>query len=82
METYFVNTPRAKGIKRPDKVEVFVSLLGHGKENAIKRSDLVERCVGAGLIDKETKDKIKKLFQSLQETKEIKLLQKITKTKG
>lgn len=57
METYFINTPRAKGIKRPDKVEVFISLLGHGKENAIKRSDLVERCVGAGLIGKDVKDK-------------------------
>ena len=57
METYFINTPRAKGIKRPDKLEVFISLLGHGKENAIKRSDLVERCVGAGLIDVDTKDK-------------------------
>lgn len=57
METFFINTPRAKGIKRPDKLEVFISLLGHGKENAIKRSDLVERCVGAGLIDKDTKDK-------------------------
>lgn len=57
METYFINTPRAKGIKRPDKLEIFISLLGHGKENAIKRTDLVERCVGAGLIDKDTKDK-------------------------
>lgn len=57
METYFINVPKAKGIKRPDKVEIFVSLLGYGKENAIKRSDLVERCVGAGLIDKDTIDK-------------------------
>ena len=57
METYFINVPRAKGIKRPDKVEVFISLLGYGKENAIKRSDLVERCVVAGLIDKDTIDK-------------------------
>ena len=53
METYFINTPRAKGIKRPDKVEMFISLLGQGRENAIKRTDLVERCVGAGLIDKD-----------------------------
>ena len=57
METYFVNVPRAKGIKRPDKVEIFVGLLGYGKENAIKRDDLTMMCVGAGLIDKETKDK-------------------------
>ena len=57
METYFVNVPREKGIKRPDKVEIFVGLLGYGKENAIKRDELTMMCVGAGLIDKETKDK-------------------------
>ena len=57
METYFVNVPRAKGIKRPDKVEIFVGLLGYGKENAIKRDELTMMCVGAGLIDKDTKDK-------------------------
>lgn len=57
METYFVNVPRAKGIKRPDKVEIFVGLLGYGKENGIKRDELTMMCVGAGLIDKETKDK-------------------------
>lgn len=57
METYFVNVPRAKGIKRPDKVEVFVSLLGYGSENAVKREDLIMMCVGAGLIDKDTIDK-------------------------
>lgn len=57
METYFINTPRAKGIKRPDKVEMFISLLGQGRENAIKRTELTERCVGAGLIGKDVKDK-------------------------
>ena len=57
MKTYFINVPRAKGIKRPDKVEVFVSLLGYGSENAVKREDLIMMCVGAGLIDKDTIDK-------------------------
>lgn len=69
METFFINTPRAKGIKRPDKLEVFISLLGHGKENAIKRSDLVERCVGAGLIDKDTKDKDRSMRKLISRAK-------------
>ena len=48
------------GKKNPpkiDKVEVFVNLLGFGEENAVKRNELVERCVGAGLISKDTIDK-------------------------
>lgn len=57
METYFINTPRATGISKPDKVEVFISLLGQGRENSIKRTELTERCVGAGLIGKDVKDK-------------------------
>ena len=57
METFFVNTPKANGVKKIDKIEVFISLLGYGKENAIKRADLVERCVGAGIIEKYAKDK-------------------------
>ena len=57
METFFINTPKANGVKKIDKIEVFISLLGYGKENAIKRADLVERCVGAGIIEKDSKDK-------------------------
>lgn len=57
METFFVNTPKANGVKKIDKIEVFTSILGYGKENAIKRADLVERCVGAGIIEKDVKDK-------------------------
>ena len=36
---------------------MFISLLGEGRENAIKRTELAERCVGAGLIGKDVKDK-------------------------
>ena len=57
MEKFFINTPKANGVKKIDKIEVFISLLGYGKENAIKRADLVERCVGAGIIEKDAKDK-------------------------
>lgn len=57
METFFINTPKANGVKKIDKIEVFIRLLGYGKENAIKRADLVDRCVGAGIIEKNVKDK-------------------------
>lgn len=57
METFFVNTPKANGVKKIDKIEVFISLLGYGKENAIKRADLTNRCVDAGIIEKDVKDK-------------------------
>ena len=57
METFFINTPKANGVKKIDKIEVFIRLLGYGKENAITRADLVDRCVGAGIIEKNVKDK-------------------------
>lgn len=57
METFSIYKPVAKGKPKPDKVDVFVSLFVPGKENAIKRDKLTQRCVGAGLIGKEVKDK-------------------------
>lgn len=57
METYYINVPKAKGTYKPDKVEIFISLLKYGRENAVKRDDLTMMCVGAGLININTKDK-------------------------
>lgn len=57
MHTFYMNVPKANGTKKIDKIEVFANLLGFGKEEAIKRKDLVERCVGAGIIGKDLKDK-------------------------
>lgn len=38
-------------IHKQDRVEVFISLFtSYGKENAIKRCDLTQKCVDAGLI--------------------------------
>ena len=43
-------TPMAKGTPKIDKIEVFAELIPKGKENAIKRSDLVDMCIEVGLI--------------------------------
>ena len=52
----YMNVPVAKGKPQVDKIEVFANLLGFGKENAVKRKELVERCIGAGIIGKDVKD--------------------------
>ena len=57
METFSIYKPIAKGKPKIDKIEVFANLLGFGSENAIKRPDLVDKCVEAGLIDNSIKDK-------------------------
>lgn len=50
VETYTMWVPLTKGTKKVDKIEVFAELIPKGKENAIKRSDLVDKCIEAGLI--------------------------------
>ena len=69
METYYINVPKANGVKKVDKVEEFIKLLQYGKENAIKRNDLTERCVLAGLIGDETKDKDRAMRKLMQRAK-------------
>lgn len=57
MGSFYINKPVAKGSHIPDKVDVFIGLFTPGKENAIKREELTQRCVGAGLIGSDVKDK-------------------------
>lgn len=57
METFYIKVPKAKGTREPDKIEIFIGLFTPGKENAIKRDELTQRCVGAGLINPNTVDK-------------------------
>ena len=57
METFYINVPKSRGTRAPDKVEIFISLFTPGKENAIKRNELTQKCVDAGLISPDTKDK-------------------------
>lgn len=53
METFYIYTPKATGNRSPDKVEIFVSFIKYGKENAIKRAELTKKCVEAGIISSE-----------------------------
>ena len=55
METFYIYTPKATGNRSPDKVEIFVSFIKYGKENAIKREDLTKKCVEAGIITSKKK---------------------------
>lgn len=57
METFYIYTPVAHGTPKIDKIEVFMSLVPIGKENAIKRSELANKCVEAGIISADTVDK-------------------------
>jgi hypothetical protein len=57
MNTFYIYQPVAKGKSLPDKIDVFIGLFTPGKENAIKRDELTQRCVGAGLIGNDVKDK-------------------------
>ena len=60
METFYIYTPKATGNRSPDKVEILVSFIKYGKENAIKRAELTKKCVEAGIIsskDEDTQDR-------------------------
>lgn len=49
MEHFLMYVPVAKGKAKIDKVEIFAELIPKGKENAIKRKDLILKCVETGL---------------------------------
>ncbi len=51
MQTFYINVPKANGTKKIDKAEIFIGFFTPGKENAIKREDLVKKCEDAGLIN-------------------------------
>ena len=57
MQKDYIYVPKAKGTSKPDKVEIFIGLFTPGKENAIKRNNLTQKCVEAGLINPDTVDK-------------------------
>lgn len=57
MQSFYINKPIANGSHVPDKIDTFIGLFTPGKENAIKRDELTQRCVGAGLIGNDVKDK-------------------------
>ena len=63
--------PIAKGMQKVDKVEIFAELIPKGKENAIKRTDLVDKCVEVGLIkaDAERDNQDRAMRKLLQKAK-------------
>ena len=56
METFYIYTPKATGNRSPDKIEILVSFIKYGKENAIKREDLTKKCVESGIISSKDED--------------------------
>lgn len=69
MHKSYVSVPVAKGKHKPDKIDIFVGLFTPGKENAIKRADLVQRCIAVGLIGKDTKDPDRAMRKILERVK-------------
>lgn len=69
MENFHIHQPVAKGKPKVDKIDIFIGLLGFGKENAVKRDDLTARCVEVGLISKDTKDKDRSMRNLLKRAK-------------
>lgn len=55
METFTVLTPKIS--HEVKEVITIADLIPEGRENAISRAILTEKCVANGLIDKKTKDK-------------------------
>ena len=69
MQKDYIYVPKAKGISKPDKVEIFIGLFTPGKENAIKRDELTQRCVDAGLINPDAVDKDRSMRNLLKRAK-------------
>lgn len=69
MERFYVYHPAPKGIPKVDKVEIFMSFFIPGKENAIKRDDLIQKCVEAGLIGNDVVDKDRAMRNILKKAK-------------
>lgn len=69
METFHIYQPEAKGKPKPDKIDIFMSFFTPGKENAIKRDDLTQKCVDAGLIGVDVIDKDRAMQNLLKRAK-------------
>lgn len=69
MERFSVYHPAAKGTSKVDKIDVFMSFFTPGKENAIKRDDLTQKCVDAGLIGADVVDKDRAMRNLLKRAK-------------
>lgn len=69
METFNIYVPMANGKVKIDKVEIFAELIPKGKDNAIKRDDLTQKCVEVGLIGGNVVDKDRAMRNLLSNAK-------------
>lgn len=68
MEHFVMYVPVAKGKSKVDKVEILAELIPKGKENAITREELIDKCIENGLVkadsERENQDRaMRKLIQ-------------------
>lgn len=52
-----------------DRIEIFIGFFKYGREHAIKRDELTQKCVDAGLIGKDTKDKDRSMRNLLRKAR-------------
>lgn len=69
MERFYVYHPVANGKQKQDKIDIFIRFFTPGKENAIKRDDLTQKCVDAGLIHIDVGDKDRAMRNLLKRAK-------------
>lgn len=69
MNTFYTYVPVAKGKPYVDKIEIFVGLIGFGKDNAVKRADLVKKCIEIGLISESVQDPDRAMRRLLEKAK-------------
>ena len=71
MEHFHIYQPVAKGKPKVDKIDIFMSFFTPGKENAIKREDLTQKCVDAGLTYAKSKEGQDRAMRKLLERAKI-----------
>ena len=66
METFYIDTKRVE--RSPTNISI-VDLIPVGRENAISRNSLIEKCVVFGLIDRIKSDKDREMRRLVQKAR-------------
>ena len=66
METFYIDTKRVE--RSPTQISI-VDLIPVGRENAISRNSLIEKCVVFGLIDRTQSDKDREMRRLVQKAR-------------
>lgn len=66
METFYIDTKRVE--RSPTQISI-VDLIPVGRENAISRNSLIEKCVVFGLIDRAKSDKDREMRRLVQKAR-------------